>query len=259
MTRLRIIFVATSIAALAAACSDQAPQPRNQQAGMVTDTSSEPFGQAEKQMQQQLADAIGANPSQTWVRKMIAHHRGAVQMSEALLEIGGDPEVLALARTTADKQLQEINELEKLLTSGESRSSDQMANPYQEAVRAMQQRMMNAMGANPAETWMRKMLEHHRGGVAMSNVLLKLGGEPKVLEKARITATDQAKDAAELETMLGLPAATPPVEAAATPTPTRTSTDRTQKMKPDAPKPTPRPAEEESDPHTGHDMGNMSN
>src|SRR3546814_15967942 len=62
--------------------------------------------------------------------------------------------------------------------------------------------MMAATGANPSGTWMRKMIAHHRGGVAMSNVLFDLGGDPQILEKARMTARDQAREAEELERML---------------------------------------------------------
>src|SRR3546814_17228154 len=74
--------------------------------------------------------------------------------------------------------------------------------------------MMAATGANPSGTWMRKMIAHHRGGVAMSNVLFDLGGDPQILEKARMTARDQGREAEELERMLqgDVTTAQPPAE-----------------------------------------------
>src|SRR3546814_7802857 len=78
---------------------------------------------------------------------------------------------------TAEKQRREITELENLLAgSGDGSSAPDQTNPYAEVVQQMHQRMMAATGANPSETWMRKMIAHHRGGVAMSNVLFDLGG-----------------------------------------------------------------------------------
>ena len=38
------------------------------------------------------------------------------------------------------------------------------ANPYPQAEMDMHQKMMSAMGADATETWVRKMVEHHRGG-----------------------------------------------------------------------------------------------
>src|SRR3546814_13972737 len=66
----------------------------------------------------------------------------------------------------------------------------------------MHQRMMAATGANPSETWMRKMIAHHRGGVAMSNVLFDLGGDPQILEKARMPARDQDRETEDLQRMM---------------------------------------------------------
>jgi len=61
-----------------------------------------PFGPVEQQMHQAMMAASGANVSETWARKMIVHHQGAVDMSELLIrQGGGDPEVLAMARRTA--------------------------------------------------------------------------------------------------------------------------------------------------------------
>ena len=68
----------------------------------------------------------------------------------------------------------------------------------------MHERMMAAQGANASETWVRKMIEHHRGAIEMSNVLVNQGGEQAVVEKARKTAEDQRREIQELERMLGM-------------------------------------------------------
>ncbi len=130
-----------------------------------------------------MAAAQGANPSETWTRKMIEHHRGAIAITDVLTSQGGDPQVLEMARMGAEKQRREIMELENLLSAGTTGGSTSGTNLYSQAAEQMHQRMAAAAGANPSETWTRKMIEHHRGGVAMSNVLIEAGEIPRYLKR----------------------------------------------------------------------------
>lgn len=88
------------------------------QSGLTAGTSTgsvNPFGPAMQKMDAAMMSATGATPGETWARKMIAHHQGAIGMSEAVLRQGGDPKALATARMTIDKQNKEIAELEGML------------------------------------------------------------------------------------------------------------------------------------------------
>lgn len=265
------MLAATAALFLASACSQEAEAPANQQEtadsnAMMPDPSN-PYAQAEMQMMERMTAAQGANPSESWTRKMIEHHRGAIAMSEILLAQDGDPQVLEKARMTADMQRKEIAELEALLPSGSAAAQASGANPYAEAENQMHQRMMAAKGANPSETWTRKMIVHHRGGAEMSNVLLAMGGgDPRVLQKARTTGQKQTEEADELERMLrgeATASAAPPAEQmTADAAPAVKSQPKAQpaaKAKAETPKATPKAAEPAADPHAGHDMGNMSN
>ena len=77
------------------------------------------------------------------------------------------------------------------------------ADPYSPAMMKMNQAMMSAEGANASETWGRKMIPHHQGAIDMSDIILKQGGDPKILESARMTKDKQVKEIADLEKMLG--------------------------------------------------------
>ena len=81
-----------------------------------------PFAEATTQMHQQMMAAQGDNLSELWLRKMIAHHRGGASMSDVLISLGGDPEVVAKARQTRQKQSQEAAELERMLSGQEAPS-----------------------------------------------------------------------------------------------------------------------------------------
>ena len=208
--RLKHTLLGTSLLALLAACgggggdNNQTAQANNQQPavnGSAHSMPSSPFSQAEMQMNERMMAATGANASETWTRKMIEHHRGAVAMSQILIEQGGEPRYVEMARMGAEKQQREIGELERMLAGGISGGSGE-ANPFGPVEQGMHQRMTAASGANISETWARKMIAHHQGAIDMSETLIRHGGDPEVLAMARKTAEDQRREIAHLEAML---------------------------------------------------------
>ena len=75
-------------------------------------------------------------------------------------------------------------------------------NPYAEASMAMQHRMMMASGADASETFTRKMIEHHRGAIAMSKIAVAKAQDKETREIAQKYVMMQEKDIAELEAWL---------------------------------------------------------
>ena len=224
---MRITTLLMGVGALAlAACSGGGEGGNNAAANTVGENASansmandpnNPFAAVDMQMHERMVAATGTNASETWVRKMIEHHRGAVAMSQILIEQGGDARFVEMARTGAQKQQREIGELERLLAGGITGGSGE-ANPYGPVEQSMHQQMMAASGANLSETWARKMIAHHQGAVDMSEVLIRQGGNPQVLALARRVAEDQRREIAHLEAMLrgeAMPAAGTPAAGAA--------------------------------------------
>ncbi|NWE51275.1 DUF305 domain-containing protein [Brevundimonas sp. P7753] len=75
-----------------------------------------PFSEAEMSMHRAMMMATDVNTQRTWARKMIAHHRGAVAMAQALLgNDATDVEVRRIAQAVIDAQTREIAELESWL------------------------------------------------------------------------------------------------------------------------------------------------
>ena len=228
MNRLTSILAMAFVLPAIAACGDQsgdnnassesAGNEQNMDHGNgMDDDPSGPFGAVEMRMRENMMAATGANASETWVRKMIEHHRGAVEMSQILINGGGDPAFVEMARTGAEKQQREIGELERLLAGGITGGSGE-ANPFGQVEQTMHQQMTAATGANLSETWARKMIAHHQGAVDMSEVLIRQGGDPEVLAMARRTVEDQRREIAHLEAMLrgeAMPAAGAPAATAA--------------------------------------------
>ena len=72
-------------------------------------------------------------------------------------------------------------------------------NPYAASEMDMHQKMMAAKQGDASEMWTRKMIEHHRGGVAMSRVALRDASNADTKRMAQMTITKQEKDIAELQ------------------------------------------------------------
>lgn len=82
---------------------------------MMHNTPANPYAEAEMQMHQRMMRSMGANPDETWARKMIEHHRGAIEMSRILAARGSDRELRAMAQRSSSEQRREIQELEAWL------------------------------------------------------------------------------------------------------------------------------------------------
>ena len=75
-------------------------------------------------------------------------------------------------------------------------------NPYGQAEMDMHQKMMAAKQGDAAEMWTRKMIEHHRGAIAMSRVAVREASDAETKRTAQMTITKQEKDIAELQAWL---------------------------------------------------------
>ena len=274
MKRMKTLLTAAAVLPVLVACGDTGNQTSTADLNNLamadqgrTAAPANPLMDSHMRMQSAMAAAVGANASETWVRKMIEHHRGAIEMSEILVAQGGDPNVVEKARMTVQEQRRDQQELERMLQAGISGGSGS-ANPFQEAEARMNERMMAASGATPSETWVRMMIEHHRGGAEIANILVRQGGDPEVVAMARRMAEMQTRDIAELERLLtgehqasdvakaeaaDQNAAPPPAQPKSAQTPPQRPAPRPERpaSRPKAPEP--------ADPHAGHDMGNMAN
>ena len=122
-------------------------------------------------------------------------------------------------RCTIDKQGEEITDLEKLIATGTPDPAS--AELYGPATTVMHNAMMAAKGANVSETYLRKMLEHHKGAVEMSNVALANGATGAVRAAVSKTKAEQQMEVDMVEAMLRgepmtmAPAAAPEAKPAA--------------------------------------------
>ena len=204
MKRKLLMGAASAVVLLIAACGTSEERAQNEPAAtdanaMMADTSN-PFVQSEMQMDERMMAAVGTNAGDSWAKKIIEHHQGAIDMSRIVLEQNPTADVAAMARETIEKQQKDIGDIRKLLKDGAP--NQQSAELYRPAMMDMHEKMMAAKGADASETFMRKMLEHHRGGVVMSDIALQNGVSGALREQVQKTRDDQQKDAEMIEAML---------------------------------------------------------
>lgn len=166
---------------------------------MMADPSN-PFATAEMKMNRAMMGAVGTSISDSWVRLMIAHHQGAVEMARVALQQDVPADVKKMAQETIDKQSKEIADLQKLIQQGNQDPNS--LGVYRPAMMQMHQAMMTAKGTNVSETFLQKMLEHHRGGVTLSDVALVNHVSGALRTQVQKTRAGQKKDAEMVEAML---------------------------------------------------------
>lgn len=167
----------------------------------ATQAPANAFGDAEAGMNQAMMSTVGTDVGDNWAKKMIAHHQGAIDMSQAVLARSPSADVAKMAREDIGKQQKDIDSIRKLLKGGQP--DQKSAGLYTPAMMAMQQKMDAVSGSDINQVFMRKMLAHHNGAVAMSDVALHNGVSGALKAQVEKTRAENQKDAAMVEAMLG--------------------------------------------------------
>lgn len=105
--------------------SEKVPDPDSMAMGMDHDmgdmggdTASGMGGMMSSEDMSALMSASGATFDMMWLRGMVAHHEGAVEMSQVELEDGTNPAARQLAQAIIDAQQAEIAAMRSLLAEG---------------------------------------------------------------------------------------------------------------------------------------------
>ena len=116
MTKLTGMSALALLASLSACGS--ADQPAADQTPAAEMKMDGPFAKSEMDMDAAMKNAVGVDAADSWVKKMIAHHQGAIDMSRVVLGLQSTADVAKMAQMTIDNQGAEIEALKALARNG---------------------------------------------------------------------------------------------------------------------------------------------
>jgi uncharacterized protein (DUF305 family) len=144
-----------------------------------------------------------------FVRGMIPHHQGAVDMAEIVLKHGKDEEVKKLAGWIIAAQKQEIAMMQHWLTRRGAPAGVKVAHYDAEAVAAfesgmhtMHRNMEIAYTGDADVDFVRGMIPHHQGAVDMAEVVLSSGTDPEIRKLASDIVRTQNGEIAKMQRWL---------------------------------------------------------
>lgn len=194
---VRAALVAAMAAAVATGCAGGGSTETAGDAGSRPETSTSAQQQAHNE-----ADVA-------FVRQMIPHHVGAIEMAELAEGRTDNPQILDLADRIEQAQGPEIEQMRGWLDAwgvghdmpGMDHSDmghGEMPGMGAEDMRKLEQ----ANGTEFDRLFLELMIEHHQGAVDMSNTVLDKGSDPEVKDLARRIIDTQEAEITEMRSLL---------------------------------------------------------
>ena len=123
----------------------------------------------------------------------------ALALTLSACDGGGDPVQQALRDASAENHAATVQEG---VVSAPAHAVSHGATPGDQAFAAseaaMHADMAKASGETVDEAYIAKMIEHHRGAVAMADVALAQSRDPEILRMARLVKDAQTREIAEM-------------------------------------------------------------
>lgn len=132
---------------------------------------------------------------------MTAHHQGAIEMADWVLERGDDPDVLAAAQAVKDAQSPEIEQMAAWLREWYDADVDAT---WAGMMNADMSGMMDTMeeGIDPNLAFLAAMIQHHQGAIDMAQVALERAEHQELRDMARDIVVAQAEEVHQYQTWL---------------------------------------------------------
>ena len=154
----------------------------------VASESAQMYAHANHQMHEGMNIIFSGNADLDFVRGMIPHHRGAVEMAKIQLKYGQNGSLKHLTQQIIRDQNREIRSmqrwlerLEKEFEMGELQSERNFSTrDFRAANRKMHRKMNISYSGNADIDFVNGMIPHHRGAVEMAKIVLQHGRDPSI-------------------------------------------------------------------------------
>ncbi|UGT38794.1 DUF305 domain-containing protein [Nocardia yamanashiensis] len=193
--KLALVAVATAVALLAAGCSNSDDKDGSMP-GMDHGASSSSAPAASSSAPAARTDFNAADI--TFLQMMYPHHAQAVEMAELVPSRSQNQELITLAKSVEQAQSPEMQQISTLLQAFGKPAPSATMGGHQGMSGMMTDDQMKQLeklsGAEFDKMWMRMMIEHHQGAIAMASTELATGqnADAKALAQA-ITGAQQGE------------------------------------------------------------------
>lgn len=165
---------------------------------MPMSEASRAFAEANAKMHKDMTIVFSGNADVDFAKGMIPHHQGAIDMSNIVLKHGKDAAVRKLANGIIAAQKTEIAQMSAWLARNGSQapSADAaaVAKAFTEANAKMHGDMTMSYTGNADVDFMKGMIPHHEGAVAMARVLLQFGKDAELRKLAENVVRSQNEE-----------------------------------------------------------------
>jgi uncharacterized protein (DUF305 family) len=144
----------------------------------------------------------------TFAQKMIPHHQQALDMSAMVPSRTTNRELIVMAKQIALDQQAQIDTLQELLQQwGEPAAADHMGHDGMGMDGMVDAATMDTLptlkGAEFDDLWLKSMISHHQGAVAMAEPEIAQGENPTAVKMAKIIVEWQQFEIGQMHAMLG--------------------------------------------------------
>lgn len=155
--------------------------------GSSVSASTKAFDGAMTTMMKGMMAAPTGKPDLDFMQGMIPHHQGAIEMSKVVLQFGKNAEVKTLAENVIKAQEGEIAFMKGWLEKTDKSKlveSPEAAKGISDAMNAMMKNMSMTYSGDADVDYIKGMIPHHQGAIAMAKVALQYAKDPDVLKLA---------------------------------------------------------------------------
>ncbi len=145
------------------------------------------------------------NADVDFVKSMIPHHQGAIDMAKVELQFGKDPEALKLAEEIVKAQESEIAMMNGWLEKNEGAatgSDPASAQAYEKAMGDMMKNMHMTYSGDADADFVKGMIPHHQGAIDMAKAELQFGKDVEMRNLAESIMADQEREIALMKDWL---------------------------------------------------------
>ncbi|MEW6449156.1 MAG: DUF305 domain-containing protein [Pseudomonadota bacterium] len=96
----------------------QMPEMQNMNMDKMSAAQKEFHAAMQKMNQDMMKGMMDSDPGMSWMKQMIAHHQGAIDMSDIVLKNTKDADVIKEARKTKEQNEKDLKELQAKMKNG---------------------------------------------------------------------------------------------------------------------------------------------